>query len=211
MNNPVYIIAVAGPSCAGKTELSKALSHELCCSVLPLDCYYRDLSDIPLDARAGHNFDVPSALDERLFIEHVRQLSAGRTIERPIYDFTRHARVPHCDSFAAGPYLIIEGLFALYWEEVRNLSATKIFVDAPDSVCLERRIVRDVRERGRTPASVVEQFTATVLPMAELYVRPTRQFADLVLSGEQPLQLSTQAVLAHARGHAAQLAVNAGS
>jgi uridine kinase len=201
----VSIIAVAGPSCAGKTELAKALSHELCCSVLPLDCYYRDLSDIPLDDRARHNFDVPSALDDRLFIEHVRQLSAGQTVERPIYDFTRHARVPHCDSFAAANYLIIEGLFALYWAEVRAFTTTKVFVDAPDAVCLERRIVRDVRERGRTPESVLEQFTATVQPMAERYVRPTLAFADLVLSGEQPLAVSTQAVLEHVTGrsHAA--------
>lgn len=204
MPSPVYIIAIAGPSCAGKTELAKALSHELCCSVLPLDCYYCDLSHLAAADRPKENFDAPTALDEGLLIEQVAQLSAGRTIERPVYDFATHSRVPRRDSFAAGRFLIVEGLFALYWAEIRKLAGTKVFVDAPDSVCLSRRILRDVRERGRTPESVVAQFTNTVQPMAELHVRPTRRFADLVLSGEQPLGVSTSAVIAHVRGRAAR-------
>jgi uridine kinase len=199
MNRPVYIIAVAGPSCAGKTELAKALSHQLRCSVLPLDHYYRDLSALPPAERAQTNFDVPSALEDALLIEHVSLLSAGHTIGRPVYDFATHTRVPRCDSFRAERFLIIDGLFTLYWDQVRNLAGTKVFVDAPDPLCLSRRIVRDVRERGRTEESVIAQFTNTVQPMAELYVRPTRQFADLVLSGEQPLHISTTAVIGHIR------------
>lgn len=199
MNRPVYVIAVAGPSCAGKTELAKALSHDLRCSVLPLDHYYRDLSTLPPTQRAQANFDLPSALESALLIEQVALLSAGHTVDRPVYDFATHTRLPRCESFKCERFLIIDGLFALYWDQLRNLAGTKVFVDAPDPLCLSRRIGRDVCERGRTEESVRVQFTNTVQPMAELYVRPTRQFADIILSGEQPLRVSTAAVIDHIR------------
>jgi uridine kinase len=199
----LYIIAVAGPSCAGKTELARALAHELPCSVLVLDSYYRDLIALAPAERARVNFDAPVALDHELLIKQVHALTRGESVERPVYDFATHTRVPLGQSFAASEFLVIEGLFALYWPELRELTGTKVFVDAPDDVCLRRRQLRDVAERGRTVESVITQFKQTVQPMAALHVRPTSRYADLALSGEQPLSRSVDAVLQHVRRNSA--------
>src|SRR5207237_4042287 len=113
---------------------------------------------------------------------------------------------PRGESFAASEFLIIEGLFAFYWPELRELAGTKVFwvfVDAPDDVCLRRRQLRDVAERGRTVESVITQFKQTVRPMATLHVRPTSKYADLILSGDQPLSRPVDAVLRHVRRNSA--------
>lgn len=195
MDSSRYIIAVGGPSCAGKTELAKRLAHDLVGSVLLLDSYYRDLSALSATERSAVNFDDPSALDHELLIHQLRAIRRGEIIQRPIYDFATHTRVPARETFAAHHFIIVEGLFALYWPELRELASTKVFVTAPDDVCFSRRQRRDVVERGRTAESVRAQFTQTVQPMASLYVRPTSKYADLVLSGEQPIWRSAQAVL----------------
>jgi uridine kinase len=194
-----YLIGVAGPSCAGKTELSKHLAARLSAAILPLDCYYLDLSDRPLEERIKFNFDEPGALDHDLFFRHVRDLSRCQPIERPVYDFATHTRTREVEWVTPGQHILIEGLFVLYWPEIRSLFGTKIFVDLPDASCLERRIIRDVRERGRTPESVKKQFRETVQPMADLHVRPTKVFADLVIPGDNPIRNSVDTVLAHIR------------
>jgi uridine kinase len=195
MKTNVYVVAIAGPSCAGKTQLAQRLARELRGSVLPLDSYYRDLSSMTPAERGRVNFDAPFALDHELLIRHVRALSRGEAVRRPVYDFATHTRLAHFESFCANEYLILEGLFALYWPELRELSDTRVFVDAPDKVCLGRRQLRDVSERGRTADSVLSQFTETVRPMAEQYVRPTSKYADVILSGDQLLSSSVDAVL----------------
>ena len=192
-----YLIGIAGPSCAGKTELTRHLSRLLSAAVLPLDCYYFDLSHLPLDERARHNFDVPNALDHDLFLFHLKGLRAGRAIERPVYDFSCHARTRKVEIIHPGRYIIVEGLFVLYWEDVRQQLGTKVFVDLDDQACLERRIERDVRERGRTAASVTAQFNQTVRPMAERYIRPTHASADLIVCGDDPIDASVATVMAH--------------
>ena len=118
-------------------------------------------------------------------------------MERPVYDFATHTRTPLRERVEAGQYLIFEGLFTLYWDDLRTLFGTKVYVDAPDGLCLARRQVRDVRERGRTVESVLRQYTETVRPMAERYVHPTRAFADVVVSGEAPLEATGAEVLRH--------------
>ncbi len=199
MHSSVYIISIAGPSCAGKTQLAKAVSHELGASVLVLDNYYRDLTTMPPPVRARVNFDSPDAFDHELLINQVHSLSQGVIVRRPVYDFATHTRDPRGERFTASNLLIIEGIFALYWRELRQIAGTKIFVDAPDHVCFCRRKLRDIAERGRTVASVVAQFNETVRPMAARHVRPTAKYADLVLSGEQPLSRSVEGVIAHVR------------
>lgn len=199
MDSNPYIIAIAGPSCAGKSELAQAVADELSASVLVLDSYYRDLSKMTPSERSWVNFDSPDALDHELLIEQVRCLSRGGVVERPVYDFATHSRDPRGERFAANNLLIVEGLFALYWHELRHLAHTKIFVDAPDDVCFRRRKLRDLAERGRTLESVIAQFKETVQPMAARFVRPTSEYADLVLSGEQLLSRSVERVIAHVR------------
>jgi uridine kinase len=190
------MIGIAGPSCAGKTELARQLAARLQAAILPLDGYYHDLSALPLAERAAFNFDDPAALDHELFVEHLRTLKEGREIRRPVYDFSIHARTGRFETVRPGGFLVAEGLFLLYWEDVRPLLQAKIYVDLGDAACLERRIVRDVRERGRTPDSVRRQYEETVRPMAESYVRPTRAYADLVMGGNDPLEVSVARIVA---------------
>jgi uridine kinase len=193
----VHLIGITGPTCAGKTELSRRLAARLTAAILPLDAYYHDLSAVPITGRGGLNFDEPSALDHDLFVAHLRALHEGKEIGRPIYDFSTHSRTDGIELVRPGRVLIVEGLFVLYWEDVRALMNTRVFVDLPDRACLERRIVRDVRERGRTRESVARQFEQTVQPMAERYVRPTLEFADLVVGGNDPLESSVERILRH--------------
>lgn len=196
MTNP-YLIGIAGPSCAGKSELAKHLARALPATAIGLDAYYRDLNHLSLAERAQFNFDEPAALDHGLLITQVETLASGEPINQPIYDFSTHSRTTRTEHIAPAEFVIVEGLFALYWKELRHLYGTMAFVEAPDEVCLERRELRDVRERGRTPESVLRQFTETVQPMAALYVRPTRDFADVVVSGLNPIATSCDAVLQH--------------
>jgi uridine kinase len=199
-----HIIAIGGPSCAGKTELSKYLSALLPAPILPIDAYYINLDNLALHERCHFNFDEPTALDHYLLRQHVEMLASGRAIDRPTYDFRTHTRAVATERIPPSNFVILEGLFALYWDDIRPFLSTKVFVDAPDEICLSRRSVRDVRERGRTPESVLEQYEKTVRPMAELYVRPTARWADVVVSGEQSLEQSAAAVLKaiHPKGYA---------
>ncbi len=194
-----FLIGIAGPSCAGKSELARRLAERLAAQILPLDCYYRDLSHLPMAERCRVNFDAPEALDERLLIRHVGLLAEGREIARPVYDFKQHVRTSELERVAPAEFVILEGLFTLHWEPIRRLLGIKIFVEAPHDVCLKRRLERDVRERGCTPESVVEQYERTVRPMADRYVWPTRAFADLVLSGMAPIEESVARVLSAIR------------
>ncbi len=199
MNKP-YLIGIAGPSCAGKTELAKSLAATLAATTISLDAYYRELDHLSLAERARSNFDHPSALDRDLLASQMGALAQGAAIDLPVYDFATHARTTATRHIVPAEFVIIEGLFALYWEDLRALFGTRVFVEAPDDVCLERRVARDVRERGRTRASVLRQFAATVQPMAALYLLPTRAFADVVVSGLQPIATSAAAVLHHVQG-----------
>jgi uridine kinase len=199
MSGNSYLIGIAGPSGAGKSFLAQHLSQRLQAPVLALDHYYRDLSHLVLEERACSNFDDPSALEHELLIAHVAHLREGRAVEIPTYDFSIHTRTGVTQPFQPAPFVIVEGLFALHWPELRSLMGTRVFVDMTDDVCLQRRRDRDVRERGRTPESVVEQFRATVAPMAELYVRPTQVHAHVLVFGAIPIEEEVERVLEHVR------------
>jgi uridine kinase len=163
--------------------------------VLPMDAYYRDLSHLNQEERAIRNFDAPDSMDHDLLILHLDALIAGRTIHQPIYDFSTHTRTPASKIIhAVEGVILMEGIFALYWEEVRQRLDAKVFISLDSDACLSRRIKRDVRERGRTPENVRSQFFRTVLPMYNRYVAPTRQYADLVLEGDTSVALSATRV-----------------
>jgi uridine kinase len=189
------LIGIAGPSASGKTALASALVGSLTARAplrFPLDHYYRDLRD-------GGNFDHPDALDHPLLIGQLRELAAGRPVEMPRYSFETHSRLPERRRTTPGDVIIVDGLYALHWSEVRELLDLSLFVDADHETCLGRRIARDTRERGRSEASVREQYARTVRPMCERFVRPTARFADLVLRGEAPLEQNVAAVLERVR------------
>jgi uridine kinase len=192
-----YLIGVAGPSCAGKTELSRTLQNHLNAALLQLDAYYFDLSDRSMEERARFNFDVPAALDHDLFLSQLQALESGRAVDVPVYDFATHSRTTRTERIEPRQFIVVEGLFVLYWSDIRALFGTKVFVDLGDLMCLKRRIHRDVLERGRTEDSVVRQFHETVAPMANLYVRTTREHADIVIRGDSPLDASVAVVDSH--------------
>ncbi len=194
--NLPFLIGIAGPSCAGKTELSRRLSVLLAAPVLPLDGYYLDLSHLPPAERMQCNFDLPEVLDHDLFVRHLTALGQGHPISRPVYDFATHLRTGRLQAVSPAVVILVEGLLLLHWEEVRNLLSLRVYVDLDDQSCLERRLLRDGKERGRSPESVRRQYAETVRPMAEKYVYPTRSFADLVVRGDAPLEDSAAAVMA---------------
>jgi len=194
------LIGIAGCSGSGKTTLASELATQLGATLFPLDLYYRDLSQFPLDQRDKRNFDHPDSLESELFIEHIRGLARGETIQRPVYDFSRHARVAGAfEPITPTHFVIIEGILALHYPELPPLYDFSIYVDAPNELCLRRRIYRDMRERGRTEESVRAQFEATARPMAELYVLPSRSRATLTVQGTDALDWSLEQVLSALR------------
>ena len=193
----MYLIGVAGPSGAGKTYLATQLAAALQASVLALDRYYRDLSHLPLEERARQNFDAPEALDHGLIVEQVARLGNNEMVHLPVYDFATHTRTRRREVLYPSQVVIVEGLFTLHWPSLRALLSTKVFVDMNDDVCLTRRQARDVRERGRTPESVMEQFAGMLAPMAERYVRPSIAYADVVVSESESIADGVSRVLAH--------------
>jgi uridine kinase len=192
-----YLIGISGPSGAGKTELARRLAAMLPAKILSVDSYYRDLAGVPLEQRAGTNFDSPDSIDHDLLALHLALIAAGRGVAIPVYDFTTHTRSPRTHHLHPREFVIVEGLFALYWSDIRERFGTKVFVVTEDQVCFERRLRRDVRERGRSEESVLLQYETTVRPMAARYVLPTRAYADIVASGTDALARSASLVLAH--------------
>jgi uridine kinase len=200
----IYLIGIAGPSGSGKSFLAQHLKAALDAEVLELDRYYRDLSHLPLEQRAKMNFDAPEALEHELLIEQVARLRDSEAVELPVYDFTTHTRRAKTEMLRPSKVIVVEGLFTLHWPGLRELLGTKVYVDLHDEVCLTRRKERDVRERGRTAQSVVEQFEATVAPMARRYVHPTIVHADVVVAGHARIEDGVARVVEHYRWRTGQ-------
>ena len=194
------LIAIAGCSGSGKSTLAEELARELEGTHFHLDHYYRDLSHLEFLERTRQNFDDPASLEQELLVEQVRSLKQGLAILRPVYDFQSYTRVKGAGDWVVEPHvLLIDGIFALYYPELRALVDLGIYVDAPDDLCFARRLARDVRERGRSPESVAAHYAATVRPMAERYVRPSARFADLAVEGSTSLDWSVEQVLSALR------------
>jgi uridine kinase len=198
-SSPV-MLAIAGCSGSGKTTLAAELARTLGGVHFHFDNYYRDLSHLPLAERAQQNFDDPALIESPLLIAHVAALAQGHPIERPVYDFATYIRIPgRTETFSPGPYVIVEGLFALYYPELLPLYQLRIYIDTADGLCFERRLKRDVEQRGRTPESVEHQYQATVRPASLAYVRPSAVNADLVVDGSGALDWKVERVVAEMR------------
>jgi uridine kinase len=190
---PPVMVAVAGASGSGKTTLAAELARALGGLHFSLDTYYRDLSHLPLAQRALQNFDDPAMIEVPLLASHIAELSRGHAIERPVYSFSEYIRVPgETETIQPGAVVVVEGLFTLYFPELRPFYQFSIYVDTPDDVCFARRLRRDVEERGRAPESVRSQYDATVRPCGLAFVRPLADFADLVVDGTDPLDFKVE-------------------
>ena len=145
-----HIIGIAGPSSSGKSELAKQLVQRLPgTSVVSLDSYYRGMEEIPLEERKKVNFDHPDSIDWELLHEHLVAIAAGRAFDEPVYSFAGYSRTSETRRIEPAAFLIVEGLFTLYWPELRAMIDTKVYVQTDPEVCFQRRLARDVSERGR--------------------------------------------------------------
>jgi uridine kinase len=197
---PPVVLGIAGCSGSGKTTLAAELARMLNGIHFPLDHYYRDLSHLAPHERTLENFDDPALIESPLLAAHVAALARGETIERPLYDFSTYTRIlDRTETIHPGPFLIVEGLFALVYPELLGIYSLKIYVETPDEICFERRLRRDVVERGRTPESVRRQYDAAVRPSSVAWVRPSAAAADLSIDGTGALDWKVERVLAELR------------
>jgi uridine kinase len=199
---PPVCVGLAGGSGAGKSALATALSRALGPDrVLRIaqDSYYRDHPGVSSDELAARNFDHPEALESELLALHLGELRAGRAVEVPIYDFAHHRRSPQTWRAEPRELVLVDGILALAEPGLRACFDLCVYVHAPESLRLERRLARDVAERGRSPESVREQFAATVRPMHARFVEPSRAFAHLVVANESELERASALLVARVR------------
>ncbi len=177
---PTLILGIAGGSGSGKSTVVERLlqgPYGQQISLLRHDEYYHDAQRMPTTSGGGRNWDHPDALDNALYLHHVRQLRAGQTIQRPIYDFVNHRPSGDTIPVSPQPVLLLEGILLLAIPAIREQVDLCIYIDTPADLRLVRRLIRDINERGRSPQSVVEQYLTTVRPMHEQFVEPSRHSA----------------------------------
>ena len=183
MENNILVIGIAGGTGSGKTTLMKRLVERFGndVTVLSHDNYYRRRDEMPFAERCKLNYDEPAALETDLMARHLDALRHGQAIDCPVYDFSQHNRSGETVRIEPKRVIIVEGILIFENAALRQLMDIKIFVDTDADVRLCRRIRRDVRERGRTLESVIEQYQTTVKPMHEKYVEPSKRYAHIVV------------------------------
>lgn len=184
MLKPV-IIGIAGGSASGKTSIAKRLKKAFeetnSVYIIRQDDYYSDQSHMPFEQRLLTNYDHPFAFDNDLLVEHLDKLANRECVEKPTYDFINHTRSSETEIVLPSDVIVLEGLFVLEDARIRQRLDIKIYVDTPADVRFIRRLVRDVRDRGRTLDSVVHQYTTTVRLMHEQFIEPTKRYADVIV------------------------------
>lgn len=180
-----FVVAIGGGSASGKTTLAEALPGALAplsAALIAEDDYYRDNRAEPGFVAEGYNFDHPDARDHGLLAAHLDALRAGEGVDQPLYDFTVHGRRAETRRIGPCDVVIVEGIHILCSPDLLKRVDLKVYVDTPDDVRLARRLLRDVRERARTPDFVVSQYLGTVRPMHVRFTEPTKWCADLVIA-----------------------------
>tara|TARA_B100000530_G_scaffold130834_1_gene81684 strand:+ start:83 stop:700 length:618 start_codon:yes stop_codon:yes gene_type:complete len=186
MGNSSILIGIAGGTGSGKTSIANYLlkqfgNDELI--VIEQDSYYKDNSNLSMDERNQQNFDHPEAIDIQLFNKQLESLLDGKPVKIPIYDFSNHNRIEKFQLVKPTKIIIIEGILTLHFESLRKLMDIKVFVDVPDKIRFKRRLSRDIKKRGRTLMSVTNQYENTVYPMYKQFVEPSKDFADIIITG----------------------------
>jgi uridine kinase len=177
-------IGIAGGTASGKTTAARRLVERLAghpVAFLDQDAYYRDLADMAIEERRAFNFDHPDAFDTDLLVAHLRDLQAGRPVDKPVYSFAEHTRTRDTVRVNPGDVIILEGILVLAMEPVRRELDIKVFVDSDADVRVIRRLSRDIKERGRDFDGVIEQYFRTVRPMHHGFVEPSKRYADIII------------------------------
>ncbi len=179
-----FVIGIAGASGSGKTTLTNGIVCEIGedkIAVLAHDAYYRDQSHRPFEERVLVNYDHPDSLETELLIEHIHALCEGKSVQQPVYDYKQHTRAPETVKVEPKPIILVEGILIFAEPQLRKLFDMKLFVDTDQDLCFIRRMQRDVRERGRTVDSVVNQYLTTVRLSYMEFVEPSKRFADVII------------------------------
>lgn len=178
------VVGVAGGTGAGKTTVTRAIAEAVGhdrVAELPEDAYYREYHNLSEAQRTAINWDHPDTIEVELLLAHLRQLTNGHAIERPVYDFAAYARSPQTIRIEPMPVIIVEGILLFVEPRLRDLFDVKVFVDTDPDLRFIRRLLRDVRDRGRTVESVVSQYLTTVRPMHVAFVEPSKRYADVIV------------------------------
>lgn len=184
MKRKPVVVGVTGGSGSGKTSVCKKIyEHFGECSILMLeqDFYYKDQSDLSFDERLQTNYDHPLAFDTDLLIEHVQQLLRYEAIEKPVYDYTVHNRSDEVIHQEPREVIILEGILILEDPRLRDLMDIKVYVDTDDDIRIIRRLMRDIKDRGRSLDSVIDQYLNVVKPMHNEFIEPTKKYADIII------------------------------
>jgi uridine kinase len=184
MERKPVVIGVAGGSGSGKTSVTKSIydsfkGHSIL--MLEQDFYYKDQSHLPFEERLKTNYDHPLAFDNDLLIEHINKLLNHEPIEKPVYDYAVHTRSDQVIYVEPQDVIILEGILVLEDERLRNLMDIKLFVDTDADLRIIRRLLRDIKERGRSIDSVIDQYIGVVRPMHNQFIEPTKRYADVII------------------------------
>ena len=182
------LFLVAGGSASGKTTvveeiLARAGIQDVL--IIKHDDYYHDQTDIPLKERYYMNYDHPSSLDNQLLYEHLKRLLEGESVDKPTYDFVNHNRARETELISPKKIIIVEGILILENPKIRDLSDMNIFVELDDDTRFIRRMLRDMKDRGRSLETIIDQYETTVKPMFHRYVKPTKRYADVIIPNDQ--------------------------
>ncbi|MDD4377524.1 MAG: uridine kinase [Eubacteriales bacterium] len=179
----VIVIGIAGGTGSGKSTMIKKIKSEFSdeITILSHDFYYKQHDNMSYNERCQLNYDHPNAFDTDLMIEHIKRLKNWETIERPVYDFTIHNRVSETVRVKPSKVIVVEGILIFENDQLLDQFDIKVFIDTDSDVRIIRRILRDVRERGRTLDSVVNQYLTTVKLMHEQFVEPSKKNADIII------------------------------
>jgi len=178
------VIAIAGGSASGKTTLANTILERMGAeriAYIPHDAYYHNLEKLPAELREGPNFDHPDSLETNLFIEHLRALRRGESVAIPVYDFATHSRTDQVRVIESRPVVLAEGILIFTDRHLRSLFDVMIYVDTDLDICFIRRLQRDIKERGRTLESVIDQWLTTVRPMHLEFVEPSKRYAHIIV------------------------------
>ena len=199
----VLVIGIAGGTGSGKTTITRKLCENFGpdVSVINHDNYYKAHHNMPYEERAKLNYDHPNAFDTDMLIEHLKQLRQGHSVVCPVYDYTVHDRSKDTIIIKPARVIIVEGILIFEIRELCDQMDIKIYVDADADVRILRRIVRDVRDRGRSLDSVINQYLATVKPMHEQFVEPSKRNADIIVPQGGHNRVALEMVMERVRAH----------
>lgn len=184
-------LGICGGTGSGKTYLANKILEiwgQDNVVIINQDSYYKDLAHMDYKNRIKQNFDHPDSIDIELLSNHLKKVMMGNKIKVPVYDYSNHIRLNKTESIQNCRIIIIEGIFALYYHQLRKLYTIKIFMDTSEKLRFQRRIERDTKERGRTLESVESQYYSSVKPMHKKFIEPSKLYADIIINGNNDIK-----------------------